>query len=125
MTKTSNKVFIATSLDGYIADLNGNVDYLHSIPNPHNNDMGYSTFTSSIDAVIMGRTTYETVLSFGIDWPYAKSVFVLSNTLTYVPQELTGKVEITKGDLNSVVKNINDKGYNSLYIDGGLSLIHI
>lgn len=119
MTKTKNKVFIATSLDGFIADREGNVDYLHAIPNPNYDDMGYESFISSIDAIVMGRTTYETVLSFGIDWPYEKPVFVLSNTLTSVPQELTGKVEITKGNLNSVLTTINTLGYNKLYIDGG------
>ena len=53
-----NKVFIATSLDGYIADKNGKTDWLHSIPNPDNIDMGYSDFISNIDALVMGRNTF-------------------------------------------------------------------
>ena len=76
-----NSVFIATSLDGYIADKNGKIDCLNSIPNPDNNDMGYVEFNKGIDALVMGRTTFETVLGFDVDWPYSKPVFVLSNKL--------------------------------------------
>jgi dihydrofolate reductase len=53
-----NSIFIGTSLDGYIADKYGGLDYLHAIPNPTNDDMGYHSFISSIDAIIMGRTTF-------------------------------------------------------------------
>ena len=66
--KRKNSVFIATSLDGYIADKNGNIDWLHSIPNPENNDMGYGAFIQNIDAIIMGRTTFETVCNFDFNW---------------------------------------------------------
>jgi len=77
----TNSVFIATSLDGYIADRNGKIDWLNTIPNPDNNDMGYTEFTKGIDALLMGRKTFETVLGFDGDWPYNKPVFVLSNKL--------------------------------------------
>ncbi|MBA6155339.1 dihydrofolate reductase [Tenacibaculum sp. S7007] len=119
MKQKSNKVFIATSLDGFIADKNGNIDWLHEIPNPENIDMGYQEFTSKIDALVMGRTTYETVLGFGIEWPYQKSVFVLSTTLTKVPKNLEGKVFFVNGALKGVLEQIHKKGYNKLYIDGG------
>lgn len=76
-----NKVFIATSLDGYIASENGGIEWLNSIPNPHNNDLGYEKFISQIDAIVMGRKTFETVCSFGIDWPYKVPVFVSRNLL--------------------------------------------
>jgi dihydrofolate reductase len=55
----SNIVFIAASLDGYIADKDGGVDWLHSIPNPENLDMGYVDLIDRIDALIMGRKTFE------------------------------------------------------------------
>jgi len=114
-----NSVFIATSLDGYIADKDGGIAWLDAIPNPEKIDMGYVEFNTEIDALVMGRTTFETVLGFGIDWPYDKTVFVLSNTLTEVPKELKGKVQLVKGSLQEVLKIIHDQGYYRLYIDGG------
>lgn len=71
-----NSVFIATSLDGFIADKNGGIDWLHSLPNPDNDDMGYGAFMTQIDALIMSRKTFETVCGFDMDWPYTKPVFV-------------------------------------------------
>ncbi len=117
-----NKVFIATSLDGYIADKNGEIDWLNSIPNPNNYDLGYSEFTSQIDAIVMGRKTFETVCGFNIEWPYKKIVFVLSNSLTKIPEEYKGKVELVKGDLKKVIEEIHEKGFKNLYIDGGKTI---
>jgi dihydrofolate reductase len=94
-----NSIFIGTSLDGYIADKYGGLDYLHAIPNPTNDDMGYHSFISSIDAIIMGRTTFETVCSFDGEWPYQVPVFVLSNTLTEIPSAQKGKAYLAKGSL--------------------------
>ena len=116
-----NKVFIATSLDGYIADKNGEIDWLHSIPNPDNLDMGYGAFISQIDALVMGRTTFETVCGFDI-WPYQKSVFVLSNSLKNVPKKFEGKAEIVNGTLKEILDKIYAKGCYKLYIDGGKTI---
>ena len=117
-----NKVFIATSLDGYIADKSGEIDWLHSIPNPDQSDMGYGEFFSQIDALVMGRTTFETVCGFDMDWPYQKPVFVLSNSLTDVPDEYKGKAEIVNGTLVEILDKIYAKGSLRLYIDGGRTI---
>lgn len=117
-----NSVFIATSIDGYIADKNGGIDWLHSIPNPNNEDMGYVEFISNIDALVMGRTTFETVCSFDVDWPYDKPVFVLSNTLVEIPESHREKAFLIKGTLSEIIGQINKKGYNRLYIDGGSTI---
>ena len=76
----TNIVYIATSLDGYIADKDGGLDWLNSIPNPENVDLGFANFMERIDALVMGRATFETVCGFDVEWPYPKPVFVLSNT---------------------------------------------
>ena len=115
----SNIVYVGTSLDGYIADSDGGLDWLESIPNPENDDLGWGEFMERIDAIVMGRNTYETVLSFGVDWPYPKKVFVLSNTLHSPPKELEKKVEIVSGRPSEIVALLNDDGYENLYIDGG------
>ena len=117
-----NSVFIATSLDGYIADKNGGINWLHSIPNPDNIDMGYGEFTSQIDALVMGRTTFETVCGFDIDWPYQKPVFVLSNTLTQIPEKFKDKAHLVKGTLKEILQKIHKMDYYRLYIDGGTTI---
>ena len=117
-----NSVFIAISLDGYIADKNGGIDWLHSIPNPKNDDMGYVEFTNNIDALVMGRTTFETVCGFDVDWPYNKPVFVLSNKLKEIPESHKGKAILVKGTLTEILEQIYEKGLNKLYIDGGTTI---
>lgn len=67
-------VYIAVSLDGYIARPDGSLDWLPQGDGA--DDYGYSDFIAPIDRIVMGRKTYETVLGFGGDWPYAKPVTV-------------------------------------------------
>ncbi len=118
----SNSVFIATSLDGYIADKNEKIDWLHIIPNPEGNDMGYHAHFERIDAMVMGRNTLEMVLSFDVEWPYTKPVFVLSNTMTTVPEGYEDKVFLVRGALKDVLEGIHFKGFKRLYIDGGVTI---
>jgi dihydrofolate reductase len=113
-----NSVYIAASLDGYIAAKDGGVDWLQEVPNPDQDDYGYADFMENVDALVMGRNTFEKVLTFG-DWPYEKKVFVLSSTLNEVPEELSGNVEILSGSLEEVLNNIHSQGFENLYIDGG------
>ncbi|CAM3961066.1 dihydrofolate reductase family protein [Vibrio neonatus] len=115
----SNIVYIATSLDGYIADKNNQIDWLHDVPNPEQSDFGFADFMDRVDALVMGRNTFEMVLSFGIDWPYNKPVFVLSNTLKTVPENLQQKVFLISGELNKIISDLAQQGYKDLYIDGG------
>jgi dihydrofolate reductase len=114
-----NYVYIATSIDGYIATADGGIDWLHDLPNPDNSDYGYSQFIANIDAMVMGRRTFEKVQTFG-EWPYAVKVFVLSSRLTEVPPELAGKIEFLSGSTGEIISTINSRGFNNLYIDGGL-----
>ena len=114
-----NIVYIATSIDGYIADKNGSVDWLHEIDNPTQDDMGFSQHMASVDALVMGRNTLDIVLSFGIEWPYDKPVFVLSRRFTCVPDGLEGKVFLLNTDVESAVTQLRKQGFKNLYIDGG------
>ncbi len=114
----ANYVYIATSLDGYIATTDGGLDWLNEIPNPENSDYGFAEFMAGIDALVMGRNTFEKVLTFGV-WPYNKHVFVLSISLDGVPESVADKAEIAKGDLRPLVGQLNERGYLNLYVDGG------
>jgi dihydrofolate reductase len=116
-----NIVYIATSMDGYIATKDGGLDWLNEIGDP-DCGIGFSEFMDSIDALVMGRNTYEKVLSFGVEWPYLKKVFVLSNTLKKVDPSVAGKAEVINGTLKEIIGKLNDVGYEHLYIDGGKTI---
>jgi dihydrofolate reductase len=115
----SNKVFIATSLDGYISDKTNGLAWLDTFPEINTIDSGYDDFMARVDALLMGRNTFETVCDFDIPWPYKKQVFVASNSMDRLPSQFTDKAELVKGSANEILNQIHAKGYNKLYIDGG------
>jgi len=114
----ANFVYIATSIDGFIADLDGGVDWLDEIPNPDDSDFGFANFINEIDALLMGKNTFEKVLTFD-KWVYDKPVFVLSNSLSAIPDHLTEKAEIIGGGIQDVINRLKGRGYQNLYVDGG------
>ncbi|MGD1909976.1 MAG: dihydrofolate reductase family protein [Rivularia sp. (in: cyanobacteria)] len=116
-----NYIYIATSLDGFIATSDGGIDWLLEIPNPEQSDYGYAEFMNGIDAMVMGRNTFEKVLTFG-EWSIPKPVFVLSNSLTEVSGNAIDKVEIVSGDIKELINQLNQRGYHNLYIDGGRTI---
>jgi len=111
-------VYIAQSLDGYIADKNGGIEWLNEIPNPGDSDFGFAKFISKIDAIVMGRKSFETVQSFG-EWLYTKPVFVVSTSLHDLPKEYSCKAEILNLKPKQIVEMLAKKGMKNLYIDGG------
>lgn len=116
----ANYVFVAQSLDGFIASKDGSTRWLN-IPNPTKTDYGYKQFLSKIDAFVIGRFTFEKALKYK-PYPYNKQVFVLSTTLKNIPINLQDSVEIVNGNLKTIVQNINSKGYHKLYIDGAKTI---
>ena len=115
-------VFIARSLDGYIADRDGGLDWLPPPPAPPPDDIGFGALMDEIDAVVMGRRTFETVLGFGGDWPYGKTVYVLSSSLREAPEALAGKVVFLRGSPAEVVAETVGRGHERLYVDGGATI---
>ncbi len=116
----SNHVFIATSLDGYIADNNGSVDWLnaYSTPPASSEEDVFAQFMQNIDAVVMGRNTFEVVQSFGV-WIYTKPVIVLSSTLQTLPEEYAQKAYVTTERIDTLLARLHAEGLQNLYIDGG------
>ena len=116
--KTS--VYIATSLDGFIARESGELDWL-MVATSSSDDHGYAAYMATIDTLVMGRNTFEKVLTFG-DWPYPhKRVVVLSSTLAQAdtPKILPEGVEVHPGPLAELVDHLYETGAKSLYLDGG------
>lgn len=116
---TSIHIFIATSLDGFIAREDDSLDWLPQ-ENSTNEDTGYESFIEGVDGLIMGRSTFQTVLSFG-NWPYKKPVIVLSKTLTQsdVIDELKEKVRILNLSPKEVLEFTRKEGWKRAYLDGG------
>lgn len=111
-------VFCGTSLDGFIARRDGSFDFLPDSPEPH----GYEEFFASVDALVMGRKTWETALSFGA-WPYGtKRVVVLSSRPVDLSAARGGNVEQMAGAPADIVARLAATGAHHLYIDGGLTV---
>lgn len=122
MSKAS--VFIATSLDGFIARQDGGIDWL---PTPDNEsqgveDYGYNDFINKIDAIVMGRNTYELVLTFD-EWYYGEiPLFVLTTKGVEIPEKLYKTVSQMSGSPREIIQTLAEKGYHKLYVDGGKTI---
>ncbi len=111
-------VFIGTSLDGFIARANGDLDWL---PPGGGEPHGYDEFMATVDALVIGRKTFETVLTFDT-WPYGeKPVFVLS-TRPLVPAPPGAVVERMSGDPAEIVSQLAARGIRHVYVDGGITI---
>lgn len=113
-TRVRASVFVGASLDGFIARPNGAFDFLPESPEPH----GFDEFYASVDAMVMGRKTYETALGFG-SWPYGKKpVFVLSSRpLARAPAG--ARVEHLSGAPGEIMARLAQRGIQHVYVDGG------
>lgn len=115
----SVSVFVGTSVDGFIARLNGSFDFL---PEGGGEPHGYTEFIASIDAIVMGRKTFETVLPFPV-WPYAdKRVVVLSSRPLDFSAIRGGVVEQMAGPPAEIVSQLAARAVHHLYIDGGITV---
>ncbi|MGC1783157.1 MAG: dihydrofolate reductase family protein [Acidobacteriaceae bacterium] len=112
-------VFIGTSVDGFIARPNGDLDFL---PTGGGESHGYDEFIASVDALVIGRNSFETVLKFP-DWPYgSKRVVVLSSRPLDVSAARGGVVEQMAGPPEEIVSKLAASGAHHLYVDGGITI---
>jgi dihydrofolate reductase len=112
-------VFIGTSVDGFIARPNDDLDFL---PEGGGEPHGYNEFIASVDAIVIGRKTFEKVLSFEA-WPYGeKRVVVLSSRPVDLSAVRGGVVEQMAGSPGEIVSELAARGVNNLYIDGGITI---
>jgi len=112
-------VFIGTSVDGFIARSDGALDFL---PADGGEPHGYDEFFASIDALVIGRKTYETVKAFP-EWPYGgKRVIVLSTRPLEFPKPSGANVEQMSGDPAEIVRKLEANGLRHVYVDGGVTI---
>ena len=111
-------VFIATSLDGFIARLDGTLDWLPvNGGEPH----GYDEFMATVDAIVLGRKTFETVLTFDT-WPYGEKPVVVLSTRTLAPAPAGAVVERMSGPPAEIVSQLAARGIRHVYVDGGITI---
>jgi len=122
--KRISSVYVGTSLDGFIARKDGSIDWLNEANSslPEGEDLGFYSFMDSIDAIVMGRKTFEQVLSFG-QWPYGnKPIIVLSRYKIEIPDDLSLAVTCSSESPIELTGRLIKEGANRLYIDGGATI---
>ena len=110
-------VYIGTSLDGFIARKDGDIDWLTRFANDEAIH-AYEEFMSGIDAIVIGRGTFEKVLTFS-SWPYEKKAFVLSTSIKQAPDILRGKITVLSMKPKELLNYLSSNGFSSIYVDGG------
>jgi len=113
--KTS--VYIGTSLDGFIAKADGNIEWLVQYGN-EDAIQAYQQFMSGIDAIVIGRGTFEKILTFS-SWPYEKKAFVLSTSIKQLPDSLKDNATLLSMQPKELLSHLSGLGFSSIYVDGG------
>jgi dihydrofolate reductase len=112
-------VFIATSLDGFIARLDGALDWL---PADGGEPHGYDEFIATVDVLVIGRKTFETVLTFDA-WPYGiKPVVVLTHRTSALRAPEGAQCDFTSGSPAEIVARLTSRGFAHAYVDGGVTI---
>lgn len=117
-------VFVATSLDGYIARNDGSLDWLDraNAQCPPGEDGGFQQFMQSVDTLVMGRNTFDMVMSFG-QWPYGETpVIVLTNRPLIIKPELQKTVTVSQESPAQLVARLGAQGIRHIYVDGGFTI---
>jgi dihydrofolate reductase len=122
-------VFIATSVDGFIARPDGDLEWLTGRPaeeetgqHDPGEDFGYGAFLATVDAIFMGRATFDVVQGFGGDWPYPKPVYVWTSHPDDVEPKAGADVRPVAGELDDALQRLRVDGVGRVYVDGGATV---
>ena len=116
------RLFIATSLDGFIAREDGSLDWLVNIPNPSQTDHGYNEMIENTDVIVMGRKTYDEILGFGIEWPYENcKTFVVTGKPDFAPS--TGNTFVLNKIDAGTIQFLKNQSSKNIWLAGGGSLV--
>lgn len=130
--RAAASVYIATSIDGYIAGGGGSLAFLDPF-NAHDrvdpvtgeagDDLGYAAFLASVDALVMGRNTYDAVAAMDVDWPYGKlRVVVLTSRPLQPPPSAAGTVDVAGGNPAALLARLAAEGVQRVWVDGGATV---
>jgi dihydrofolate reductase len=113
-------VYVGLSVDGFIARPDGGIDWLMEPEfSPPDEDFGFAAFFQTVDALVMGRNTFELAISFP-HWPYGeKRLIVLSSRPVSIPEALSDKVEWMSGSPAEILSRLAERGIEHVYVDGG------
>jgi dihydrofolate reductase len=111
-------VFVGISVDGFMARPDGALDFL---PPGGGEPHGYNEFIATVDALVIGRKTYETVLAFD-EWPYGDKFVVVLSTQALANAPTGAKVERMSGAPSEIVSQLAARGIQHVYVDGGLTI---
>lgn len=113
-------LYIACSLDGYIAKPNDDLSFLYLVQQ-EGEDYGYAEFVNGIDTVILGRKTYDWVMGQVTEFPHAdKTTYVITRS----PRPAVGKTQFYTGDLKELLLKLKKESGKNIFIDGGAELVH-
>ena len=113
-------LYIATSLDGYITQPNDDLSFL-SIVEQEGQDYGYADFIKTVDTVIVGRKTYDKVISMGFDFPHPdKDAYIITRT----PKPSIGSVKFYTDDLKSLIDKLKSENGKNIFCDGGAEIVN-
>lgn len=115
-------LYIATSIDGYIAGIDGDLDWLMKYPINSETNYGYNEFYQSIDTVIMGGKTYRDILNMDVIWPYKnKTTYVI----THNPMEAKENIHFITENVIENINSLRNKTEKDLWLVGGGKLTAI
>ena len=110
--------FLGVSLDGFIARVNGDIDWL---PHDTGEDFGYDAFIATVDAIVLGRKSYEKVLTFD-RWYYGTLRTIVLSSRPLAPAPEGARVERMAGEPSEIVAALEAQGLRHLYVDGGVTV---
>jgi dihydrofolate reductase len=120
MRKRKVLLYIAMSLDGYIARPDGNIDWLSTVQR-EGEDYGYGDFIKTVDTVIVGRKTYDKVLSLGVAFPHSdKECYIITRS----ERPPIGRLIFYSKDLKELVASLREKQGGNIFVDGGAEIVN-